>query len=120
MDGEAALYSDLRARLFMSRDEAISNYEDSPEWLQRLCVAFADGINYYLHTHPEVKPRLLTRFEPWMPMYFSEGSIGGDIERISMEKIRAYYESGMEFPEAKEILLQKKKLVRGSEAIDHG
>ena len=109
VEGEAALYSDLRARLFMSRDEAISNYQNSPEWLQRLCVAFADGINYYLHTHPEVRPRLLTRFEPWMPMYFSEGSIGGDIERISTEKIQAYYESGMEFPEAKEVLLQKKE-----------
>ncbi len=109
VDGEGALYSDLRARLFMSGEEAISNYENSPEWLQQLCVAFADGINYYLHTHPEVKPMLLTRFEPWMPMYFSEGSIGGDIERISTEKIKAYYEEGIEFPAAKELLLQKKE-----------
>ncbi len=100
VEGEEALYSDLRARLFMSREEAVSAYESSPPWLKKLCDAFADGINYYLHTHPEVKPRLLDRFEPWMPMYFSEGSIGGDIERVSTEKLQAYYEGGVEFPAA--------------------
>ncbi len=93
VEGESALYSDLRARLFMSKEEAIKNYESSPEWLKELCNAFADGINYYLHTHPEVKPKLLSRFEPWMPMYFSEGSIGGDIERVSTERIKAFYEN---------------------------
>lgn len=93
VEGEEALYSDLRARLFMTREEAVAQYESSPEWLKKLCVAFADGVNYYLHTHPEVTPRLLTRFEPWMPMYFSEGSIGGDIERVSTARIRAFYEN---------------------------
>ncbi len=92
VEGEEALYSDLRARLFMTKDEAIQRYESSPEWLKKLCVAFADGINYYLYKHPEVKPKLLTHFEPWMPMYFSEGSIGGDIERISTKDIQKFYE----------------------------
>ncbi len=93
VEGEEALYSDLRARLFMTKDEAINHYNNSPEWLRELCDAFADGINYYLHTHPEVKPKLLTRFEPWMPFYFSEGSIGGDIERVSTRRVKAFYES---------------------------
>ena len=101
VEGEEAIYSDLRAKLFMTKDEAKANYEKSPDWLKKLCDAFADGINYYLHTHPEVKPKLLTHFEPWMPMYFSEGSIGGDIERISTKKIKAFYEGGMEIPESK-------------------
>ncbi len=92
VEGEKALYSDLRARLFMTGEEAKEHYENSPQWLKKLCDAFADGINYYLYTHPEVKPKLLTHFEPWMPMYFSEGSIGGDIERISTNKIKAFYE----------------------------
>ncbi len=92
VEGEEALYSDLRARLFMTKEEAIQRYETSPEWLKKLCVAFADGINYYLYKHPEVKLKLLTRFEPWMPMYFSEGSIGGDIERISTKDIQKFYE----------------------------
>ncbi len=107
VEGEDALYSDLRARLFMTMEEAKANYEKSPEWLKELCNAFADGINYYLHTHPEVKPRLLTHFEPWMPMYFSEGSIGGDIERISTQKIKAFYEKGIEFPKSEVMELKK-------------
>jgi len=92
VEGEQAIYSDLRARLFMTKEEAIANYEKSPDWLKKLCDAFADGINYYLYTHPEVKPKLLTHFEPWMPMYFSEGSIGGDIENISTQNIKSFYE----------------------------
>ena len=91
VEGEASLYSDLRANLYMTKEEAIENYNNSPKWLQELCVAFADGVNYYLKTHPEVKPKLLTHFEPWMPMYFSEGSIGGDIERVSTKKMKDFY-----------------------------
>ncbi len=109
VEGEEALYSDLRAKLFMTQEEAIANYEKSPKWLKELCNAFADGINYYLYTHPEVKPRLLTRFEPWMPMYFSEGSIGGDIERISTYKIKDFYEGNMEIPQAEELKVEEKK-----------
>ncbi len=109
VEGESALYSDLRANLFMTEEEAIAKYNSAPAWLKELCIAFADGINYYLHTHPEVKPRLLTHFEPWMPMYFSEGSIGGDIERISTKKIAAFYESGMELPEMDLIEMKKEK-----------
>lgn len=109
VEGEDALYSDLRARLFMTEEEAKANYENSPEWLKELCNAFADGINYYLHTHPEVKPKLLTRFEPWMPMYFSEGSIGGDIERISTRKIKSFYESGMELPKMEALQLKSEE-----------
>lgn len=94
VEGSDALYSDLRARLFMTLEEAKEEYEKCPAWLKKLCVAWADGINYYLHTHPEVSPKLLTHFEPWMPMYFSEGSIGGDIERVSTKRIQSFYESG--------------------------
>ncbi len=92
VEGEQALYSDLRAKLYMTKQEAIDNFENSPDWLQDLCVAFADGINFYLSEHPEITPKLLTHFEPWMPMYFSEGSIGGDIERVSTRKIKDFYD----------------------------
>ncbi|MFD0798898.1 acylase [Maribacter chungangensis] len=109
VEGEDALYSDLRAKLFMTEDEAKANYEKSPAWLKQLCDAFADGINYYLETHPEVTPKLLTRFEPWMPMYFSEGSIGGDIERIRTSKIKAFYEGNMEIPESELIAIEKEE-----------
>ncbi len=91
VDGEAAIFSDVRARLYMTVEEAEAAYEAAPDWLQALCDAFADGLNYYLATHPDVKPALLTRFEPWMPMFFFEGSIGGDIEQIPLAGIAAFY-----------------------------
>jgi acyl-homoserine-lactone acylase len=95
IDGETAIFSDLRARLFMTIDEAKAAYESAPASLKNLCDAWADGLNYYLDTHPGVKPKLLTRFEPWMPMFFSEGSIGGDIEKIPLQGIEAFYGEGL-------------------------
>ena len=53
--------------------------------------AFADGLNYYLYKHPEVKPRVIKRFEPWMALSFTEGSIGGDIERVNLAQLEAFY-----------------------------
>ena len=91
VEGESALYSDLRAKLYMTQDEARAAYEAAPDWLKALCDAFADGLNYYLATHPQVQPQLLTTFEPWMPFYFFEGSIGGDIEAIRLAGIEAFY-----------------------------
>ncbi len=91
IEGEGAIFSDLRARLYMSVDEAKAAYASAPDWLRALCDAWADGLNYYLQTHPEAQPELLTRFESWMPMFFSEGSIGGDIEQIPLERIARFY-----------------------------
>lgn len=91
VEGEEALYSDLRARLYMTIDEAKAHYDKAPDWLKKLCQAYADGINYYLHTHPEVKPKVLTHFEPWFPMFFFEGSIGGDIESVRTNRIKEFY-----------------------------
>ena len=91
VEGESALFSDLRARLYMSLDEAKAAYASAPEDLKTLCDAWAAGLNDYLADHPNVSPRLLTRFEPWMPMFFSEGSIGGDIEQVPLKGIKAFY-----------------------------
>jgi acyl-homoserine lactone acylase PvdQ len=90
-EGESALFSDLRARLYMTTDEAKAAFAQAPAWLQELCNAFADGLNYYLLTHPDVSPKVIDHFEPWMPMFFFEGSIGGDIEQIPLDGIRAFY-----------------------------
>ncbi|MEO1593978.1 MAG: acylase [Pseudomonadota bacterium] len=94
VEGESAIWSDLRARLFMTETEARTAYAKAPEWLRALCQAYAGGLNWFLATHPEVTPALITRFEPWMPMYFFEGSIGGDIEQIPLAGIKAFYGSG--------------------------
>ena len=93
VEGESKLYEDLRMRLFSDTTQAITNFNQSPAWLKKLCYAFADGVNYYLHTHPQTQPKLLQRFQPWMPFLFTEGSIGGDISNISLSKITNFYSS---------------------------
>ena len=89
--GESALWQDLRQRLFIDPAELQRDYAASPEWLRRLMDAWADGINFYLATQPETKPKVLTHFEPWMALSFTEGSIGGDIERVELKPLQAFY-----------------------------
>ncbi|HEX6940259.1 MAG TPA: penicillin acylase family protein, partial [Longimicrobiales bacterium] len=91
--GEDYLWQDLRMKLFIDPEEMKALYAESPEWLRKLMDAWADGLNYYLYTHPEVEPWVLDRFEPWMALTFSEGSIGGDIERVSTRALQEFYEN---------------------------
>lgn len=89
--GEDYIYHDLRQRLFVDTTQAIALYAQAPDWMKKMCAGFAAGINYYLYTHPQTQPQLLTRFKPWMPLLFSEGSIGGDIESVSLNEIKEFY-----------------------------
>lgn len=74
--GAGSLYDDLLIKMIIDSGEAVKEYQNAPAWLKKLCIAFADGINYYLYTHPEVKPALLQHFEPWYPLLWTDGSIG--------------------------------------------
>ncbi len=94
VEGESRIYQDLRMKLFIDPQTLKQQYTASPAWLKALMNAFADGLNYYLYTHPNVKPRLITRFEPWMALSFTEGSIGGDIERVNLAQLEAFYGKG--------------------------
>lgn len=90
-DGESAIWRDLRMKMYIDPDVMKADYAKSPEWLKALMDAWADGLNFYLARHPEVRPRVITRFEPWMALSFTEGSIGGDIETISLDRLREFY-----------------------------
>jgi acyl-homoserine-lactone acylase len=90
-EGESAIWRDLRMKLFIDPEALKTQYEASPPWLKTLMNAWADGLNFYLAKHPQVKPRVIKRFEPWMALSFTEGSIGGDIETISLEQLQAFY-----------------------------
>ncbi|URX63337.1 penicillin acylase family protein [Luteibacter anthropi] len=90
-EGESALWKDLRQRLFVDEDELKRLYARSPSWLRSLMDGWADGLNYYLAKHPEVHPRVITHFEAWMALSFSEGSIGGDFERVSTKDLQVFY-----------------------------
>jgi len=90
-EGQAEIYRDLRMKLFVDPDSMKAKYKTSPVWLKTLMNSWADGLNFYLYKHPEVKPRVIKRFEPWMALTFSEGSIGGDIEKVSPRDLEAFY-----------------------------
>lgn len=93
VEGEKEIWRDLRMKMYITPADMQAKYAASPAWLKGLMDAFADGLNYYLHTHPEVKPKLITRFEPWMALSFSEGSIGGDIESIDLKDLERFYKA---------------------------
>jgi acyl-homoserine-lactone acylase len=91
-EGEKVLWQDLRQRLWIDPNTLKVDYAKSPLWLKKLMQAWAAGLNQYLADHPEVKPKVLIRFEPWMALSFSEGSIGADISRVSISQLQAFYE----------------------------
>jgi acyl-homoserine-lactone acylase len=92
--GKSTVYLDLRRQLFVDPKVLRAKYAASPAWLRRLMDASADGLNYYLYTHPAVKPRVIAHFEPWMALAFTEGSIGGDIEQgVNIPRLASFYGS---------------------------
>jgi len=101
-EGEGAIWRDLRMKIFIDPEKIKAQYESSPAWLKSLMDAWADGLNFYLANHLEVKPKVIKRFEPWMALTFSEGSIGGDIETINLNQLQAFYEKRSEVAAAEE------------------
>ncbi|KPF61628.1 penicillin amidase [alpha proteobacterium AAP81b] len=89
-DGEAALFEDLRMRLWIDPEDLQARYLRAPDWLQAICQGWADGLNFYIAKNPG-KPRVLKHFEPWMALAFSEGSIGADYEGVSVAGVAAFY-----------------------------
>ncbi|MDP8983774.1 MAG: penicillin acylase family protein [Pseudomonadota bacterium] len=99
-EGESALYSDLQHRLFVDPSRLQVLYRGAPQWLKTLMVAWADGLNFFLATHPRVAPRVIHRFEPWMALSFTEGSIGGDIETVDRAALQNFYGGAVPPPAA--------------------
>jgi acyl-homoserine-lactone acylase len=99
LKGESEWHNDLYLKLIIDSAEAVSDYKKSPKWLKQLMNAFAAGINYYLYKHPETKPALLNRFQPWYALLWTDGSIGaistGD---ITEEDVKRFYARTQEVP----------------------
>jgi acyl-homoserine-lactone acylase len=90
-EGESAVYSDLRERLFIDVATLQRQYRLSPAWLKTLMIAWSDGLNYYLSKHTNAAPKVIRHFEPWMALSFTEGSIGGDVESVDLAKLEKFY-----------------------------
>lgn len=113
-DGERMLYADLQMRLIVDSAAAIKDYNNSPAWFKKLLTAFADGINYYLYKHPEVKPKVLTRFEPWFHLMFTDGSVSATrTGGIALDEVRNFY-SGNKNATAYQPVINKEVELSGS------
>ena len=89
-EGEGAIWKDLRQRLFIDPQTLQADYDSSPPWLKKLMQAWADGLNFYLEDPSGRSPARAHTFEPWMALSFTEGSIGGDIERVPLDQLRPF------------------------------
>ena len=92
--GKSGIYDDLLLRLVEDSTEAIRDYKTCPPDFKKLLDAFADGINYYLLSHPSVKPRVIHHFEPWFPLMFTDGSVSSTMTGgIKVNELKRFYEN---------------------------
>lgn len=63
--GETGLASDILNRSFEIASRSKDDFRKLQPDHQLMAAAYTDGINRYLATHPDIKPRLLKQFEPW-------------------------------------------------------
>jgi acyl-homoserine-lactone acylase len=92
VNGEKDIFNDLQIRLLIDSAEAVNDYNKAEPWLKKLLDSYAAGINFYLHTHSEVKPALLTRFKPWYPLLWTDGSIGAiNTGNLTIKELTKFY-----------------------------
>ncbi|MCH9695754.1 MAG: penicillin acylase family protein [Gammaproteobacteria bacterium] len=79
--GAEWLQWDIFMRKLELAEHSRQEYARAPDKIKRLCEAFADGMNYYLLSNPEVEPLLIKQFEPWHALLgyrlFHVSGIGG-------------------------------------------
>jgi len=68
--GEKALDEDRLNHALEIPRLAQAEYARLDPHMRLLCDAFAAGFNYYIAQHPEARPRLLTKIEPWYTLAF--------------------------------------------------
>jgi penicillin amidase len=68
--GEEMLEEDRLNRALEIPRLAQEEYRRLDPKMRSICDAFAAGFNFYLTKHPEVRPRLLSRIEPWHTLAF--------------------------------------------------
>ncbi len=71
--GEAGLDTDMQMALFEIVPRAIEDYEKLAPDTKAMCDAASAGYNYFLEKNPLVKPRLLTKLEPWAFLAWERG-----------------------------------------------
>lgn len=93
--GEEALLSDWIVHSFENNELSIRDYENATPAVKALLDGYAAGINYYLETHPELEPRLLTHIEPWYSLalirrWYYLGGFLGRLQFTTEERTAAF------------------------------
>jgi penicillin amidase len=73
--GEKTLNDDLLNHALEIPKLSQAEYDRSSPQMKAMCDAAADGLNYFLARNPDVKPRLLTHFEPWHVLAFGRFAV---------------------------------------------
>ncbi|HKQ78517.1 MAG TPA: acylase [Blastocatellia bacterium] len=68
--GEQSLNADLTNRALEIVRISQAEYPKLSKQMKEICQATADGLNYFLEKNPQVKPRIITKFEPWYLLAF--------------------------------------------------
>ena len=88
-EGESAVYQDLRMKLFIDPEDLQARYVASPEWLRRLMIPWADGLNLFL-AHAPRSPS--ARHPPVRALdgaqLHARGASAGDIEGVPLDPLQ--------------------------------
>jgi acyl-homoserine-lactone acylase len=84
--GERSLNADLTNRALEIVKTSQAGYSKLSQQMKDICQATADGLNYFLEKNPQVKPRLITKFEPWHLLAFG---------RFAQYQLFIYRQSGV-------------------------
>ena len=110
--GESGLPDDLLNRALEIPRLSKEEYAKASPQTKALSEAVTDGLNYYLSRNPQVKPRLLTHFEPWQTMA---------LRRYVLYQSFIYQKSGLSamdiIPVVKEVTEKKVGAVRLSAKV---
>jgi len=90
--GDRTLADDMLNRALEIPRLGKAEYDRTTGPARERANAFADGLNYFLANNPQVKPRLLTHFEPWYTYAFS---------RFSLYQLFIFGKSGVKVDEIK-------------------
>lgn len=90
--GKSKLYNDLQTKLIIDSTQAIQDYNQAEPWFKEICNAYADGINWFMYKNPQIKPLLLTKFKPWYPFLWTDGSIGAtSTANLTITELKKFY-----------------------------
>jgi acyl-homoserine-lactone acylase len=93
--GAQFVAKDMRNRAFEIPQRSKEDFDKLENAPREAGAAFVAGINHYLDTHPQTKPRLLKRIEPWYLLAFARAAtleLVGSHTHVSTDNIPSSYE----------------------------